>query len=182
MSPHAVDCRPPSQAILPFSQSFPMRFRPTLYVWPCLLALCAPAAAAIDFTWVEMQSAAGVPIFSSGFESKVFANTTDLPIPDDVDAGVISTLEVSGPGSASAASLISVRIVHTFPRDLVVDLIAPSGNVYGLYDRAGGPGDNLEADFTVDLSGEPIEGTWSLRVADRGSLDTGFLDEWSIRF
>ena len=36
--------------------------------------------------------------------------------------------------------------------------------------------------YTVDLSGESLNGEWSLRVKDNGRGDTGTLNSWSVTF
>ncbi|MGH7417962.1 MAG: proprotein convertase P-domain-containing protein, partial [Candidatus Rokuibacteriota bacterium] len=57
-----------------------------------------------------------------------------------------------------------------------------------LHQRAGGPADNLLATFTAAnvpglgaLRGQPMQGPWRLKVADRDRVDTGKLNRWSLR-
>jgi hypothetical protein len=111
---------------------------------------------------------------------RTFENTTDVPIPDN-NTAVSSPIAVSGAaGNASATSAVEVHIVHTFRGDLVVDLVAPDGTVYNLLNRQGGSADNVDQTFTVNLSSEVANGTWSLRVRDAARLDTGFINSWKI--
>ena len=106
-------------------------------------------------------------------------NATDVAIPDLGTAS--SPIIVSGcTGSASAVTTVEVHIVHTWRGDLIVDLVAPNGTVRNLLNRAGGSADNVDQTFTVDVSAVPVNGTWSLRVSDAASLDTGFINSWTL--
>jgi subtilisin-like proprotein convertase family protein len=73
-----------------------------------------------------------------------------------------------------------VHIVHTYIGDLVVDLIAPDGTVYNVWNRAGGSTDNINQTFTVNLSSEVSNGTWTLRASDRAAADSGRIDSWTL--
>jgi subtilisin-like proprotein convertase family protein len=77
---------------------------------------------------------------------------------------------------------VDVDIRHTYIGDLRVDLVAPDGSVYLLQNRSGGSADNIVRSYTLDLSAEALDGTWRLRVGDRGRGDTGKIDSWSIMF
>jgi len=59
-------------------------------------------------------------------------------------------------------------------------LVAPDGTVYTLLNRSGGSADNVDQTFTVNLSLEAADGTWRLRVQDAASLDTGFINSWTL--
>jgi hypothetical protein len=109
------------------------------------------------------------------------SNGTDVSIPDKGSA-VTSEVTVSGcDGNASATSTVEVHIKHSWRGDLVIDLVAPDGSVYSL--KKSSPGDgatNLDATYSVDLSGEAANGTWKARVQDVYSYDTGYLDTWTL--
>ncbi|GAA3196999.1 M4 family metallopeptidase [Dactylosporangium siamense] len=106
-------------------------------------------------------------------------NGNDVAIPDNTT--VTSTITISGCGrNASATSSVAVNIIHTYRGDLVVDLVAPDGSVYNLANRTGGSADNINQTFTVNLSSEAANGTWTLRVRDAASLDTGRIDTWTL--
>jgi subtilisin-like proprotein convertase family protein len=105
-------------------------------------------------------------------------NSTDVPIPDNQT--VQSTITISGCTAASAASTVAVQIVHTYIGDLIVSLVAPDGSAYVLHNRAGGSADNINQTYTVNLSGEAPNGTWTLRVQDAASADTGFINSWTL--
>ncbi|HCT76755.1 MAG TPA: hypothetical protein DGG94_15960 [Micromonosporaceae bacterium] len=106
-------------------------------------------------------------------------NGTDVSIPDNTT--VYSNITISGcSGNGSATSTIAVNIVHTYRGDLVVDLIAPDGSVYNLHNRSGGSADNLVATYTRNLSSEVKNGLWRLRVRDAASIDTGYINSWTL--
>jgi subtilisin-like proprotein convertase family protein len=63
-----------------------------------------------------------------------------------------------------------------------VDLYAPSGRIYNLRGYVGGSADNIKQQYQLNLSGEPLKGTWWLRVYDNGHGDVGKIDSWSITF
>ncbi|MGH3645922.1 MAG: proprotein convertase P-domain-containing protein [Micromonosporaceae bacterium] len=107
------------------------------------------------------------------------SNGDDVAIPDL--STVESSITISGcSGSASASSTAEVHIRHTYRGDLVVSLVAPDGSAYTLLNRSGGSADNVDQTFTVDLSGEPRNGTWKLRVRDAAAQDTGTIDTWTL--
>ena len=74
-----------------------------------------------------------------------------------------------------------MNIVHTYVGDLVVTLVAPDGSAYILRNRTGGSADNVNQTYTVNLSTEPANGTWRLRVQDAASGDVGYINSWAIR-
>jgi len=107
------------------------------------------------------------------------SNGTDVPIPDL--STVQSTITISGcNGNASAASTVTVNIIHTWIGDLVVDLIAPNGTVYNLHNRSGGSTDNINTTYSRNLSGHAANGVWRLRVRDAAAADVGRIDNWTL--
>ncbi|MEU6075347.1 proprotein convertase P-domain-containing protein, partial [Micromonospora sp. NPDC047074] len=107
------------------------------------------------------------------------SNDTNMTISDN--ATVNSIVTVSGcTGNASATSTVGVQIVHTYIGDLVVTLVAPDGSTYVLHNRTGSSTDNINQTYTVNLSGEARNGTWTLRVQDAASGDTGYIDNWTL--
>jgi len=106
-------------------------------------------------------------------------NGADVAIPDNTT--VFSNITISGcSGNASSSSTVPVNIVHTYPGDLVVALVAPDGSVYTLLNRSGGSADNVNQTFTVNLSSEAKNGTWRLRVQDAATADTGYINSWTL--
>jgi serine protease len=119
--------------------------------------------------------------YSTGGGGQTYTNGTDYTISDN--ATVESPITVSGrTGNAPASTPVAVNIVHTYIGDLKVDLVAPDGSVYTLHNRAGGSADNINQTYNVNLSSEPLNGTWRLRVNDNANADTGYINSWSITF
>ncbi|WP_328494211.1 S8 family peptidase [Streptomyces sp. NBC_00414] len=111
-----------------------------------------------------------------------FENTADYAIADNSTAN--SPVTVSGvTGNAPAALSVPVNIVHTYIGDLQVQLVAPDGTAYTLKAYgAGGSTDNISTTYTVNASSEVANGTWTLRVSDNASLDTGYINSWGLQF
>ncbi|ATE74642.1 peptidase M4 family protein [Lysobacter capsici] len=110
-----------------------------------------------------------------------YTNGTDYAINDN--ATVESPITVSGrTGNAPTNASVSVNIIHTYRGDLKVDLVAPDGSLYNISNRSGGSADNVTGTFTFNLSSEPLNGTWKLRVNDNANADVGRIDTWSITF
>ncbi|PRY18926.1 M4 family metallopeptidase [Pseudosporangium ferrugineum] len=106
-------------------------------------------------------------------------NDTDVAIPDNTT--VTSRIDLTGcTATPSATSAVEVHIVHTYIGDLVVSLVAPDGTAYTLQSRSGGSTDNIDRTYTVNLAGESADGIWTLRVQDAASIDTGFINSWTL--
>jgi hypothetical protein len=106
-------------------------------------------------------------------------NGGDVQIPDL--STVSSSIRISDCArNASATATVEVHIAHTFIGDLIVSLIAPDGSTYVLHNRAGGGTDNINRTYTVNLSSEPANGAWRLRVQDAAPADVGRIDSWTI--
>jgi subtilisin family serine protease len=112
---------------------------------------------------------------------QTYTNSADYTINDN--ATVNSPIVVSGrSGNGQASTPVAVNIVHTYVGDLVVSLVAPDGTTYTLRSRTGGSADNIVQTYTVNLSGEAMNGTWNLRVADQAGGDVGYINSWSLTF
>ncbi|GFJ79838.1 S8 family serine peptidase [Phytohabitans houttuyneae] len=106
-------------------------------------------------------------------------NGTDVNIPDL--STVNSTITIACGRNGSASSTVAVNIVHTYRGDLVIDLVAPDGTAYRLKNSSSSDSaDNVNATYTVNLSGEAANGTWSLRVQDVALFDTGYINTWTL--
>ncbi|MBB5804072.1 subtilisin family serine protease [Saccharothrix ecbatanensis] len=105
-------------------------------------------------------------------------NGTDVTIGDNSD--VSSSISLSCAGNASSATTVAVDIRHTYIGDLIVDLVAPDGSVYNLHNRSGSSTDNINRTYTVNASSEAAAGVWKLRVRDQASLDTGYINSWTL--
>ncbi|WP_225837979.1 M4 family metallopeptidase [Streptomyces sp. NK08204] len=112
-----------------------------------------------------------------------YDNNTAMAIPDNGPA-VNSTINVSGrSGNAPSNLQVSVDITHTWRGDLVIDLIGPSGTAYRLKSfNSSDSADNVNETYTVNASSEPANGTWTLRVQDQATYDTGTLNDWKLTF
>ena len=97
---------------------------------------------------------------------------------------VNSTLAVSGvTGAASSTLKVPVNITHTYQGDLKIDLIAPNGTTFSIWNRTGAGTDNINQTFTVNASSVTApNGTWTLRVADQAAGDVGTLNSWGLQF
>lgn len=110
----------------------------------------------------------------------------NLAIPDNRAGGVTSAIAIAVSGITRRIK-VTVDIAHTFIGDLVVELVSPAGRRSTLHARQGGDQDNLIAAYDSDrpgelssLVGQPMQGNWILRVADRARVDVGTLRKWSI--
>ena len=111
----------------------------------------------------------------------------NLAIPDDNPQVASSAIPISANGALKYVT-VSVRISHTFIRDLQVELVSPAGVSAKLHDRAGGSAhdiiqtyDRTNATDLASLVGQAIHGDWALRIRDLEAADEGTLEEWSLR-
>ncbi|MFI7596972.1 S8 family serine peptidase [Actinoplanes sp. NPDC049681] len=84
-------------------------------------------------------------------------------------------------GTASAASSVTVTVLHPYRGSLVVSLTSPSGVTYTL--KAANKADktaDIAQTYPIDLSGTPRNGKWSLQVHDTYGTATGVLDKWKL--
>lgn len=110
----------------------------------------------------------------------------DLEIPDATMEGISSTIPIDADGLLKRIS-VYVEIDHTFIGDLHVELLSPSGQSAILHNQEGGSRDNLKLNFDSTsapalniLTGQPIQGDWTLRVRDLQQIDKGRLISWHI--
>lgn len=135
-------------------------------------------------------------------------DSTDVPrsIPDGDSLGLSSTLTMLGTGRVKDLKVRIGSITHTYDGDLTIMLIAPDGRSVKLVSGKGGNGDNFAGTVFADsaastirptdsapftgtyrpaeplssLDGEPIAGTWTLKVTDGSPGEIGTLDAWGI--
>jgi serine protease len=129
------------------------------------------------------DAATTVQAVAGGSSGTTFQNTANVSIPD-AGAAVESPITVSGvTGNAPSTLQVGVDIVHTYRGDLVIDLVAPDGTTYRLKNSSSSDSaDNVNATYTVNASSEVANGTWKLRVQDVYSVDTGYINGWSLTF
>ncbi len=111
-------------------------------------------------------------------------NRGDVSIPDSGGGTAQTTITFDAPAGAQVTGLeLSYTFDHTFPADLVVTLIAPSGAQLLLRNRVGGGtavvGDSDHYVFTA-ANGLPVAGTWALRFADLEIQDVGVIRDFQL--
>lgn len=103
-------------------------------------------------------------------------------IPDANTAGVESTLEITKSGPSGRIHL-NVDIVHTYRGDVYLQLIAPNGQSWLIKDVDSTDGGmNVHFQGDIDAGDISASGVWKLKVADYYAEDTGYLQQWSLRF
>ena len=120
----------------------------------------------------------------------VLKESPGAAIPDAPAAGIERSLATSAPGSIGAAVgavTVELDITHSYIGDLCVALVSPAGTEVVLHERSGAQADDIKATYTAAttlalaaLAGQPIAGTWRLRVADLERSDTGKLNRWKL--
>lgn len=144
--------------------------------WPGAIDDARALARAASTTDIQDIIAACQP--AAGFR---FDNPNDVTIPDKSTAE--SPIFVSGlSGNAPMALRVDVTIRHSYRGDLVIDLIGPSGTAFRLKDSGTDSADDVVATYQVNVSTEPANGTWRLRVQDVYAGDTGYIDQWGLTF
>jgi hypothetical protein len=108
-------------------------------------------------------------------------NGSNVTIPD-AGALVSSSITISSCArSASSSSKVEVHIVHPYRGDLVITLAAPDGSTYTLKSSSSSDSaSNVDTTYTVNLSGEAANGSWTLRMQDVYTDDSGYLDTWTL--
>ena len=112
-----------------------------------------------------------------------FVLNSNTAIPDNNTTG-ISKPVVVGITQIVTGVTVSLNISHTWIGDIQVDLFAPDGRSYRVWNRAGGSANNIVADFDLGttFNGMNTKGTWTLVVKDLASGDTGTLNQWKLNF
>ncbi len=110
-----------------------------------------------------------------------FNNNSAFAIADN--ATIESPITVTGvAGNAPSTLTVAVNITHTYQGDLKVDLVAPNGTLFNLWNRTGAGTDNIVRSFSVNAASVVANGTWKLRVNDNGAGDIGTLNSWGMTF
>ena len=137
-----------------------------------------------------------------------WSNNTVVSIPDNNATGASSYITVSGidPSTINSNTVVSVRlnITHTYDGDLLIQLVAPSGNAINLSNRRGGSGDNFNNTLFTSTAATLISagvapfagtykpdgafsaltglsnGTYTLRVIDQAGQDVGTINSWTL--
>ncbi len=137
-----------------------------------------------------------------------YASSGAVAIPDN--SSTTSSVVVSGAGTQICDINLTTNITHTYPGDLDLALVSPSGTRTVLVtDNNAGSADDVfdgslwddetgtlvaDVTFTAGTAAGPIlaegalgafaaedpNGTWTLEVADTAAIDTGTIDAWSL--
>lgn len=109
-------------------------------------------------------------------------------IPDNTSEGIERIIQVDTTGTLKAIE-IDLDLTHTYIGDLTVELIAPSKDVFVLHNQTGGSADNIIRTYSTEntaaltsLTGQSVQGDWTLRVVDNADRDIGKLNIWGLRF
>jgi leucyl aminopeptidase len=134
------------------------------------------------FSGVKLTASYSTSGGGGGGGTQTYSSGGAIAVPDN--GSVDSAITVSGrSGNAPAAASVAVNITHPRRGDLRIRLIAPDGSGYTLkVPSATDNAANVVATYTVNLSTEPLNGTWKLRVVDTVAGNAGTLNTWSITF
>lgn len=107
-----------------------------------------------------------------------FWNVTRHAISDhDV---VESHIRVRNCGSSNGT--VRVNLWHSYSADLLITLTSPDGQLYTLHNHGGGSADYTPRNYDIDATEIPVNGEWTLRVADTDDGDSGEITSWSLKF
>jgi len=127
---------------------------------------------------------------SSGCRSDWWYSMDPMPmaIPDNNSTGISSTIQVTDAGAITALR-VGVDISHSWIGDLRVSVVSPAATEVVLHNMSGGSLVDLRTFYPVPttpaesldvLLGTERMGTWTLRVSDNASFDTGELIGWVL--
>lgn len=112
--------------------------------------------------------------------------TPGVTIPDNRREGLEDTIRFVEAATVIAVS-VKLDIDHTFIGDLLITLTSPAGTEVVLHDRRGGSSNDIRATFDqnsapalAQLTGEALQGDWTLSIRDLARLDTGRLNSWEL--
>lgn len=146
----------------------------------------------LTFTYNNTRSVSAVDFVLGTGDPQGLSLVADanVAIPDANGNGVVHEIEVSGTGGVVTENFsVDVRIIHPFQGDLRVILISPAGTNVWLHNRSGGAFDNIIGNYPNELDpvssfsllyGQPLDGTWGLKVIDWTSGNTGTLERWGL--
>ena len=151
----------------------------------------ARAAVRLAETWLQRNTLTN----EHSLASPPSSGTINLAIPDNNPTGMSNSLTVNADILVEHAE-VTINLTHAHAGDLIVKLISPSGTESVLINRPGkAPGssaaDTGDAGFAGSTTlnyvlstthdwGETASGTWTLKVIDAASGNTGTLTSWSL--
>ncbi len=112
-----------------------------------------------------------------------FESTTEVLIPDNDENGVSTTLEVTD-DSTSTSTIgtlkIELDITHSYTGDLEI-IISHGDTSYTVRNREGNSTDDIAGTFDVTaFDGQPLTGTWTLKIIDHANADEGVINSWAL--
>ncbi len=109
-------------------------------------------------------------------------SSQDVPIPDHDDFGALSSLTVYGQASVPEDIMVHAEIFHPDPRELIVELVDPNGNIATLWGNEGDGTPNLTLNSLriPNPRDDRANGRWSLRVVDTATGNVGTLLHWTL--
>lgn len=110
-----------------------------------------------------------------------YANNESIAIPDYNRWGIKSEIEVLHSGQSGVVN-VDLDITHSHVGDLLVTLVAPSGDYVVLHDNENGRSNDIRESYEVNFSDTESQGIWTLRVVDSERQDVGELNHWSLTF
>lgn len=111
------------------------------------------------------------------------SSTSNRVIPDNSSVGISDSLNVLHNYKIESVQ-IRVTIQHSYIGDLGVELISPKGSVSRLLLINSNIRDANLTDYLLISNafyGEESKGSWTVRVVDGATNDTGFLQKWKIK-
>lgn len=167
-----------------------LAFNPSTVISPgrSELTITAPCDWPAVMRQVQITGAAGTTTRLASLTVRVFPfgsfvaerASVHVPraIPDSSVNGAASTLFFSEP-ELIQHMVVTPRITHPRPADLVIDLISPGGAIANLHNHAA----TLQPSYTVFAYnlGYALVGGWKLRVIDSVTGSVGTIDGWSMR-
>lgn len=146
---------------------------------------------------------AAASVMAAPASATVITNSTDMAICDLCT--INSTVNVSSHFVIQDLNVLLNSLNHSYDADLVIRIFAPTGTSVLLSDRRGGSGNNFQNVVFDDSAARSISqgeapfngtfrpeealsvfngidafGTWTLRISDVASLDTGTLRSWGL--
>jgi subtilisin-like proprotein convertase family protein len=132
----------------------------------------ATAAVNLANGWTNLQAQ----------QTSTQTQSNSTAIPDNNATGITRSFNFSATNLRVEHATVRLNITHPYRGDLEISLTSPSGMVSRLAeDRSDGNDNYSNWTFTsVRHWGENASGTWTLKIADRSSSDTGTLTSATI--
>lgn len=104
-------------------------------------------------------------------------------VPDGDAAGATRSVDVRGLGTVDTDVELMMWVSHAEPSQIVATLVNPAGTEVVVFDGATANASELFIDAPVlGFSGdESVNGTWTLRVVDNVSGESGTIERWTLR-